>query len=123
MSPLRFVLRLIYTILLLWVMTLYLPQYVRVEGGSAAYLVIGTVLTVLNMIVRPLLNAISFPLKLFATLLALILVNTVFLWIAESTLALLATPNVTLVVADGLMSYIMAALLIGFGNWLIKEIL
>ena len=123
MSPFKFILRLTLTIALLWILNTYASQYVQMKGGTAAYLVIGAVLTILNMIVRPVLNVLAFPLKLFATLLALIIANTAFLWIAQYVLVLLAPPTVALIVPTGLSGYIIAALLLGFGNWVIKEIL
>lgn len=53
-----------------------------VLGGWKGYVVAGLVLGILNLIVRPVLKIISFPLILVSLGLFLIVINAIILWLA-----------------------------------------
>ena len=84
--PVRTLIRFLLTIGLVWALATFLEDYVFISGGFIAYVIIGALLTLMNLLVRPVLNAVTLPLRLLATILALIIVNGLFLgityWIA-----------------------------------------
>ena len=121
--PIRILIRFIFNILLVWAMAMYLDDYFFLSGGLPAYVVVGALLTLMNVIVRPLLNLVTFPLKLLATILAIILVNGIFIWLTYQ-IVLLMDPNlVTLEIIGGLGGWIVVTLVIGIANWGVKFIL
>ena len=121
--PLQVLLRFLLTVALVWAMGEYLTEYVFISGGFVAYIVIGALLTLMNIIVRPLLKLITLPLKLVATILAIILVNGVFLWITYQ-LVLLMDPNIAMFeILGGIGGWIVVALILGIANWLMKLVL
>ena len=121
--PLQVLLRFLLTVALVWALSEYLTEYVFISGGFVAYIVIGALLTLMNIIVRPLLKLITLPLKLVATILAIILVNGVFLWITYQ-LVLLMDPNIAMFeILGGIGGWIVVALILGIANWLMKLVL
>ena len=121
--PIRILIRFILNVLLVWAMAMYLDDYFFLSGGLPAYVVVGALLTLMNVIVRPLLNLVTFPLKLLATILAIILVNGIFIWLTYQ-IVLLMDPNlVTLEIIGGLGGWIVVTLVIGIANWVMKFIL
>lgn len=123
MTPTRLALRALLTMALVWVMAKYLPQYLSISGGLAAIIVTGALLTLLNLFVRPLLNIITFPLKLFATIIAIILANTVFLWMTMLIVAELDPTLIQFEIRGGIMGWVVISLLLGLMNWILKELL
>src|SRR3989338_6700450 len=118
--PVQVLLRFLLTVALVWALSEYLTEYVFISGGFVAYIVIGALLTLMNIIVRPLLKLITLPLKLVATILAIILVNGVFLWITYQ-LILLMDPNIAMFeILGGIGGWIVVALILGIANWLVK---
>jgi putative membrane protein len=118
--PLRLLLRFAGNAALVWAMATYLDQYLFVTGGIGAYVIIGALLTLLNALVRPILSLITLPLRLLATLLAIILVNGVFLWITDY-IVLLMDPNlVTMEILGGIGGWIVVSSALGIGNYLMK---
>ena len=61
--PLRILLRAALNVALVYAMDRFLPQYFTVFGGWPAYIVVGAVITVLNFVVRPLLDIVTLPLS------------------------------------------------------------
>ena len=123
-SPaLKIVLKLVVNILLLWGVHSLLPQYFSVFGGLPAYIIIGSLLTLMNMFLRPLLSIVTFPLHLLFTLFTTILVNAFFLYVIyEITLKM--DPNVVvLAITGGVTGWILVSLILGIANWILKHIL
>lgn len=107
-------------VLLVFVLANYMDQYFVVSGGLGAYIIIGALITLMNIIVRPILNVITLPLKLFATIFAIILVNGVFLWLIYQ-ISLIMDPNVlTITVGGGIGGWIVLSLVFGIANWLMR---
>lgn len=123
MNPTRLALRALLTMALVWVMAKYLPQYLGITGGIAAIIVTGALLTLLNLFVRPLLNVITFPLKLFATIIAIILANAVFLWMVMWVTERMDPTLIQFEVRGGILGWVIVSLLLGIMNWVLKEIL
>jgi len=71
--PLRLTLRFLLNIALVWALLSFVPQAFVLTGGFPASIVVGALLTLMNIVVRPALDLVTVPLKLIATLLAFIL--------------------------------------------------
>ena len=118
--PLRISLRAVFNVLLVWGLTLYLPDYFFVQGGWPGYVIIGALLTLMNVIVRPLLDLVTMPLKLLATLVAFVLVNGVFLWATVLIASMMEPTLVALQIGGGIGGWIVVMLILGLANWLMK---
>jgi len=78
-----------------------------VSGGIKGYLIAGVVLGLLNLIVKPVLKVISFPLIFISLGLFIVVINAIVLWLAgqltgfiivDNTVALLwATITITFI--------------------------
>jgi uncharacterized membrane protein YvlD (DUF360 family) len=121
--PARLIIRAVLSVLLVWGMAVYLEPYFVVTGGVGAYVVIGSLLTLMNIVVRPLLDAITLPLKLFATILAIIIVNGAFVQLTVMVTDRMQPEVVTLRIDGGLWGWIVVAVILGVGNWVMKVML
>jgi putative membrane protein len=115
---LRIVLRFALTVILLWILSKVLSDYLTIVGSGEGLLVIAAVITILNMIVRPILTVLTFPLRLFSTLPAIILANAIFLWITVS--ALRAIGSGTLQINRGIIGWLVVSICFGVGNGIIR---
>ena len=121
-QPMKIVIKLVVNVLLVWSMYRFLPQYFAVHGGLPAYIIIGSLLTLMNMFLRPLLSIITFPLHLLFTLATTIAVNAFFLFVIYE-ISLKMDPNVvTLAIKGGLSGWLIVSLLFGVGNWFMKHV-
>ena len=122
-APFRLTILLLLTIGLVWLMNIFLDQYFFLIGGLPAYIVIGSLLTLMNLIARPILKVILFPFKLIATLPALMAVNAGFLWLTLMIAELMDPEVVTLEIDGGVAGWLLVAVVLGFGNWIFKEVI
>ena len=118
----RLVLKTLLNIGVVWVLATFLNQYFQLTGGAAAYVIVGALITLMNIFVRPVLAVITAPLKLFATILAIIIVNGVFVQLTH-IITIQMDPNlVQLEIFGGAWGWTVVALAFGVSNWIIKEI-
>ena len=66
--------------LALWVAQQYIPGF-NVSGDIQIYLIAGVVLGILNVIVKPILKLIAFPLMLVSLGLFSLVINALLLWV------------------------------------------
>jgi len=119
-APLRLAVKAALNCALIWAMNTYLPAYITVFGDLAAYVIIGCLLTLLNLFLRPILALVTFPLHLVFTLLTSILVNAVFLGIVYQ-IALKMDPNIViLTITGGATGWIVVSTVLGLANWVMK---
>jgi putative membrane protein len=104
-------------------MATYLNQFFVIGGGWRAIIIVGVILTLLNILVRPVLNVLTLPLKLFATILAVIVVNGAFVYLTHLLILRMDPEIAQLTILGGAWGWIVVAAVLGFGNWLIKEML
>ena len=119
--PLRILLRLLLTIVLIWAMPKYLYDYFLVTGGLPAWVVIASLLTLMNMLVRPVLNVIALPLHFLAAIFAFILVNAIFMGITV-WIAFHMEPDLVTMEIRGPQGWIVVPIVLGFANWVLKHI-
>jgi putative membrane protein len=122
-APMRLILRLLLTIILVWGLSTGLERLFFVDGGLPAYIIIGSLLTLMNVIVRPLLHLILLPFKLFMGFIVLILTNGIFLWLTEKIANQLDPEVVTMQIDGGIGGWIVVMLIFGIANWIFKEVL
>ncbi|MBI3336225.1 phage holin family protein [Candidatus Peregrinibacteria bacterium] len=119
-QSLRLLTKTILNVLLVWGLANVIPMYFVITGSWVAYIVIGALITLLNFFVRPILYVISLPFKLFATILALIIVNGLFVQLLYEASLFLDQSLVTLDIQGGLMGWSIVAIAFGLSNWLMK---
>lgn len=109
--------------LLVYGLDQYVPQYVIIFGGVGAYVTIGNLLTLMNFLVRPLLNILSLPFKLIATLLTIITMNGLFLWLTYQIILQMDPTITALTITGGLSGWLIVSSILGVANWLMKAVL
>jgi uncharacterized membrane protein YvlD (DUF360 family) len=121
--PLRITLKAVLNIALVWVMATYLDQFFQLSGSWRAIIIVGALITLLNIFIRPVLEVITLPLKLFATLIAFIIVNGGIVQLTQMVTQRMDPADVQLEIFGGLWGWLVVATVFGFGNWLIRTIL
>lgn len=121
-TPMRIALKAALNVLLVFLMDRYLPQYLTVFGGWAAFVVVGSLITLLNFVLRPILDILTLPLKLFATIFALILVNGVFLWLTYQITLRMDPSLIAMTITGGLTGWIVLSVVLGTGNWVVRHV-
>jgi uncharacterized membrane protein YvlD (DUF360 family) len=120
--PFRIVMLWILTIALVYLMSIFLERTFFLTGGLYGYLIIGSLITLMNLIVRPVLVIITYPFKLFAGIIVLIFVNGGILWLTQRIAEKMDPSIVTLQIDQGIGGWILVALILGLGNWFFKHI-
>lgn len=119
----KLALKALVNVILVWGMNAYLPAYFSVFGGLPAYVIIGSLLTLLNMFLRPLLAIVTFPFHLLFTLLTTIVVNALFVFVIYE-ISLKMDPNVVaLAITGGLTGWLVVSAILGLANWVMKHVL
>lgn len=121
--PIRIVLLWMLTVLLVYLMNTFLERTFFLYGGLYAYIVIGSLITLMNLIVRPVLAIVTYPFKLFAGIIVLIVVNGGILWLTERIAEKMNPELVSLQIDQGIGGWILVAFILGLANWFFKHIL
>lgn len=121
--PLRILLKTLGNIGVVVAMNTLLPQYFSVYGGGAAYVIIGILISFLNVIVRPVLVVLTLPFTLTASILAFILVNGGILWLVYRITLLMNPDQLSLVIGGGIGGWIVLSFVFGLCNWMLKHVL
>ena len=97
-----------------WLVALYVPG-VHVREGLSSYLVIALIFALVNLLVKPVLTLLSFPLLLLTLGLFLIVINAAMLGLTA-----LLTDRMSI---DGIGPAVVAALLISAVTWVGDNVL
>jgi uncharacterized membrane protein YvlD (DUF360 family) len=120
--PVRIVFQWVLTIALVWFLSINLEQYFLLNGGLPAYIIIGSLLTLMNLIVRPLLHILFAPFHFIFGMIATIMMSWLFLWITLK-IANQMDPTILLFgLNGGVGGWIVVSLILGIANWLMKII-
>lgn len=96
-----------------------------ITGGIKGYLIAAIAFGFLNGIIKPILKILSLPFVLVTAGLFIFIINTFLVWFAEYALNVLQFEGVTIVIAGGFFTYLMAGFLISIFNmaitWLLKK--
>lgn len=118
----KFLLKVLANILVVYLLNEFLPAYVTIVGGLPAYIILGLLLMILNMTVRPILKLITFPLHFIFSILATIIVNVLFLWIVYQ-ITLLLDPNILVfALTGGVVGWLVVSTVLGIANWFLKHL-
>lgn len=121
--PVKLVAQYALTVLALWLIARFLPDYLVIDGGWAALPTVAALLMLLNLFARPVLKVLTFPLKLFMTIVAIILANALFLWILEKIADRFDPSVAVLTVQGGIGGWLIVALILGLANWVIHHVI
>lgn len=73
--PSRLLLRLLLNCTFVWLLTRYLQTIFLLTGGLPAILIVGLLQTLLDLLIRPFLALLTFPLRLFLSLLNILVLS------------------------------------------------
>ena len=122
-APVRILIQFGLNVCLVWFMASYMDEYFRMSGDIGAFVVLGSLLTLMNLIVRPILNVALLPLKLFATILAIIILHGAFVQLAVMIVQRMDPEIITLEIFGGLLGWVVVAVIFGLANWIMKVML
>ncbi len=122
-APVRLLIHFLATLALVWVLDRVLSQYFVLTGGWQAMITVAALITLMNILVRPVLAIVTLPLKFFAHILTLILVNAVFLYLTLKIVDLMDTSFVLISIEGGVVGWVVVSLIFGFVNWALKDTL
>ena len=109
----RLIARFLVIALAVWLVALYVPG-VTVHEGAESYLVIAAIFAAVNLVVKPVLKLLSFPLLLLTLGLFLIVINA-----ALFGLTALLTDRLSV---DGIAAAVIASLVISVVTWIGDEV-
>lgn len=119
--PLKLTLKFIFNVVVVYVLANYLGQYFGLDGGIPAMIIVGALMSLLNIFFRPILAILTLPLRFFATFIAVIAVNGVFVYVIQQFTLRMDASIIRLEIYGGPWGWIVVALCFGFANWLLKE--
>lgn len=100
----------------LWVTALLIDKF-NFTGGMPFLLIAGTVLGLLNVLIKPVIKLLSFPAIFISAGLFLIIINAAMLGMLDYVLHILDFTGIDLQV-EGALTYLWAAIIFGLVNWL-----
>ena len=90
-------------------------------GGLPAVVIVGALITLLNIFLRPVLNVLLLPLKLFATIIAIIAANGAYVYVVHLFTLRMDPTLVQLEIYGGPWGWLVVAICFGMANWVMKE--
>tara|TARA_Y100000310_G_scaffold257531_1_gene265621 strand:- start:566 stop:961 length:396 start_codon:yes stop_codon:yes gene_type:complete len=120
-TALKLALKFTLNVALVWAMATYVDTYFAVTGGMAAFVIIGALITLLNIFFRPILNVLLLPLRFFAGIIAVIIANGAFVYVVHLISLRMDATLVSLEVFGGYWGWIVVAVCFGLANWVMKE--
>lgn len=119
--PLKLTLKFVFNVIVVYALANTLGQYFGLDGGIPAYVIVGALMSLLNIFFRPILNIITLPLRLFATIIAVMVVNGAFVYVIHLFTLRMDPGLIRLEIYGGPWGWIVVAVCFGFANWLLKE--
>lgn len=104
---LRFIIRILGNAVALYVAFYIVPGFI-ISGSIEHYLIAGTILALLNMLVRPVLKVISFPIILLTLGLFTFVINALMLWALDYLLGFVSI--------ESLLALVWATIIVGIVN-------
>lgn len=93
-----------------------------VTGGWYGYALVGVIIGLLNLIVKPILKLLSLPFIFLTAGLFMIVVNAVILYLGQNIVEILNFSTVNLTI-EGIGTYIAAVVLFGIVNYIFQKLL
>lgn len=124
----KFIVRVVITALTVWLVTL-MPLDVVVEGGdgqwwqrAGVFLLVGVVIVLLNMVVRPIVNAFTLPLRILTLGLFGLIVAWFMLWLTAWITTTSLVPWATLEIG-GFWRTLFAAIVIAIATAILTALI
>lgn len=118
----RLLIHWIVTLLLTLALTWLLPSIFAVGGGLRGIIVVGSILFLLNALVRIALQVLLFPFRLVFGLIVMLFINAFLLWLAEILVAQFSPNIVTFQVQGGIAGWFIAACVFGIASWIERHV-
>ena len=106
-----FIIRILGNVLALYLAVLLVPGFI-INGSIQEYALAGVVLALLNLIVRPILKAITFPLILLTLGLFTLVINALILWAVDYAF--------TFVTIESLVALVWATIVVSIVNLVVS---
>ena len=106
------IIRLLANVVGLWVARAIVAGF-GVIGGVQGYLIAGIILTILNLVLKPILQVLSFPVIVLTLGLFLLVLNAIILWLTAQL-----TGYITL---DGSLALLGATIIVSLVNFVIHK--
>ena len=119
--PLKLILKFGLNVAVVWAMATYVIDYFALEGGWRAFVIVGALMSLLNIFFRPILNILTLPLRLLASIVAVIIVNGAFVYVIQLATLRMDPSLITLNIIGGPVGWVVVAVCFGLANWLMKE--
>lgn len=121
--PTKIAFQWVLTVGLIYILSTNVEQYFLLNGGLPAYVIIASLLTLMNLIIRPMLSIVFAPIHLIFGVFATIAMNWLFLWLILK-IAEQMDPNVVILgINGGVGGWVIVALILGVAHWLMKTVL
>ncbi|MEQ1849856.1 MAG: phage holin family protein [Candidatus Peribacteraceae bacterium] len=120
--PFLIVLKFLANSILMYALHTYMPTYVTIFGGMAAYVIIGALLTLMNLFVRPILKIATAPARFIFGLPFVVLLNAGFFWLTYQIVLRMDPTLVVLAVSGGWWEWVVVSVIVGLVNWGMKKL-
>jgi len=121
-QPLKLTVKFLVNSILMYVLHTYLPTYITIFGGMAAFVIIGALLTLMNLVLRPILRIATFPARFIFGLPFVILLNAVFFWLTYQIILQMDPSLIVLAVTGGIWGWTLVSIIVGAVNWGMKKV-
>ena len=108
-----FIIRILGNSVALWIASWFVAGFIF-SGGIKEYVMAGVVLGLLNMIIKPIVKFISFPVIILTLGLFIIVINALLLWLVDYIFDFITISNV--------MSLVWATIVIAIVNMIISAL-
>lgn len=115
----RIIMRFLLTTLIVYLLSTYVDQYFALTRGVKAIFIIGALLTVMNVILRPVLSILLAPFHFLFGFLVTIAMNLFFVWLLVTITSTFDPALVTLAINGGVTGWIIIAIIVGIANTMI----
>lgn len=113
----RIVLGIILNALALYAVTFLLSD-IHYSGGLKFFVIGGFIIGLLNVLVKPLMKLLSFPLLVMSVGLFSIVINTIIFWLTMKIVNGIHISEVSVIISSA-WTYVFAAFFFGVVNWFI----
>ena len=94
----------------------------EITGGVMGYVLVGVIIGLLNLFVKPILNVLSLPFIFLTIGLFIIIINAAILWLAEFVVEFLGVGGITFTIT-GIGTYVVAVISLGIVNYIFQKLI
>ena len=94
----------------------------EITGGVMGYVLVGVIIGLLNLFVKPILKVLSLPFIFLTIGLFIIIINAAILWLAEFVVEFLGVGGITFTIT-GIGTYVVAVISLGIVNYIFQKLI